>query len=269
VTATASAVVSDRKLILGRIRAALADVPETATATEPSAWAREHDPDPAAAYRTDTASLGVPGPDRFAERCADYTANVVGCARDDQAIAAAVGNAIARHRARTLVAPPGWPAAWIPDGVTPRSDEPPLGLDVLQQLDGVLSGCALAIAETGTIVLDGGPGQGRRVLTLVPDLHVCVVRAEQIVPGVPEAIAALGTSVAHDGRPITFISGPSATSDIGLERVEGVHGPRRLEVIVAGLSRTVSGEGAAHRSRARPSAARSGRGARRTARSPR
>ena len=95
----------------------------------------------------------------------------------------------------------------------------------------MVTGCAVAIAETGTIALDGGELSGRRAATLVPDLHVCVVRAEQVVPGVPEAVAALGQAAAG-GRPITLVSGPSATSDIELERVEGVHGPRRLEVVL-------------------------------------
>ena len=109
------------------------------------------------------------------------------------------------------------------DGLAPRE---------LDALDGALTTCAPACAETGTIALDGGPGQGRRALSLVPDLHVCVVRAETIVETVPELVAALEPS-AREGRPIVLVSGPSATSDIELQRVEGVHGPRRLVVIVA------------------------------------
>ena len=102
----------------------------------------------------------------------------------------------------------------------------------LDALDGALTTCAAGCAETGTIALDGGAGQGRRALSLVPDLHVCIVRAEAIVETVPELIAALEPS-AREGRPIVLVSGPSATSDIELNRVEGVHGPRRLVVIVA------------------------------------
>ncbi|HEX2703275.1 MAG TPA: LUD domain-containing protein, partial [Solirubrobacteraceae bacterium] len=109
---------------------------------------------------------------------------------------------------------------------------PPLSLHQLEKVDGALTGCALAIAETGTIALDAGAGQGRRALTLVPDLHICVVSSAQIVAAVPEAIARLAIGVRETGRPLTLISGPSATSDIELERVEGVHGPRRLEVLV-------------------------------------
>ena len=111
------------------------------------------------------------------------------------------------------------------------ADDPPLGPRDLDALDGVLTGCAAAIAQTGTIVLDGGALSGRRAITLVPDLHLCVVRAEQIVPAVPDAIAAVAPAV-REGRPITFVSGPSATADIELIRVQGVHGPRTLDVFV-------------------------------------
>ena len=106
-------------------------------------------------------------------------------------------------------------------------DDPPISARGLDQVDGVLTGCALAIAETGTIVLDGDDGQGRRALSLVPDYHLVVVTAAQVVGGVPEALARLDPA-----RPQTWISGPSATSDIELDRVEGVHGPRTLEIIV-------------------------------------
>jgi L-lactate dehydrogenase complex protein LldG len=120
-----------------------------------------------------------------------------------------------------------------PPGIELVVDEPPISAQGLDRVDGVLTGCALAIAETGTIVLDGGDESGRRALTLVPDLHVCVVDAARIQAAVPDAIAALAPAAAQ-GRPLTLVSGPSATSDIELERVEGVHGPRELVILVAG-----------------------------------
>jgi L-lactate dehydrogenase complex protein LldG len=122
-------------------------------------------------------------------------------------------------------------APWRVAGVELVSDDPPLAARTLDTLDAALTGCALAIAETGTLVLDGAGVSGRRALTLVPDLHLCVVRAADVVATLPEAIARLHPA-AREGRPLTFVSGPSATSDIELERVEGVHGPRTLELFV-------------------------------------
>ena len=161
----------------------------------------------------------------FAERVAEYRASVVRAAEHD------VASVVERLVTGTVAVPDGLPGAWLPQTVEPLRE--PLGVEALDRVDAVITGCALAIAETGTIVLDGGPGQGARALTLVPDHHLCIVRASQVVHSVPEAIRALGAAVRERRAPVTFISGPSATSDIELERVEGVHGPRRLDVIVA------------------------------------
>jgi L-lactate dehydrogenase complex protein LldG len=163
----------------------------------------------------------------FCERCADYRATVRRVSAAE--LPAAVAAAGAERGARRLVTPPGGPSGL--EGLELVADDPPLGARELDGFDGVLSGCALAIAETGTIVLDGGARSGRRAITLVPDYHVCVVEAERIVAAIPDAVAALGEAAA-EGRPITFVSGPSATSDIELDRVEGVHGPRTLDVFV-------------------------------------
>jgi L-lactate dehydrogenase complex protein LldG len=156
----------------------------------------------------DYRRTGDGGVDLFCERVAEYVAKVHRVAPGD------LDAAIARVVEGRAIA-------------TPELDLAPANLDGRI----AVTGCALAIAETGTIVLDGGPESGRRALTLVPDHHICVVRADQIVSSVPEAIAALEPA-AREGRPITFVSGPSATSDIELERVEGVHGPRNLDVFV-------------------------------------
>lgn len=215
---------SDRDAIFARIRTALRDVPDG----EPAYWQVDAGGD--AGQSAEPADGLV---ELFAERCGEYRAHVTRCDGSAEAITAAVAGACERHGAGTLAAPVDLDDDWLPDGVEVRRDHVPLTPPELDRCDGVLTGSALAIAVTGTIVLDGGPAQGRRALTLVPDLHICVVRSEQIVASVPEAMRRLASAI-NTGRPVTFISGPSATSDIELQRVEGVHGPRRLEVIVAG-----------------------------------
>jgi L-lactate dehydrogenase complex protein LldG len=163
----------------------------------------------------------------FAERVADSRAAVD--VTDDPA--GAVERALAGAGARRVVVPHGLPPELRPRGFETVVDDG-LSPDDLDALDGVVTTCAAACAETGSIALDGGPGQGRRALSLVPDLHVCVVHAEQVVETVPELVARLEPS-ARAGRPVVIVSGPSATSDIELQRVEGVHGPRRLVVVLA------------------------------------
>ncbi len=219
---------SAREEMLARVRAALADVP----ADERDHWDPAQDRDPAAAYVRASPITGPQLIELFAERCSLYCANVVRCGADTEAIRRAVSEACTRHKVHSLAIPADLEPGLAPPELVVRRDREPLSIAELDGCDGTLTGCALAIALTGTIVLDAGPGQGRRALTLLPDLHVCVVRAEQIVHGVPEALKTLYASV-FDG-PLTFISGPSATSDIELQRVEGVHGPRRLEVVLAG-----------------------------------
>jgi L-lactate dehydrogenase complex protein LldG len=217
-----------REQILGRIRGALADVP----GDDPACWNAEGDRDPATAYARAGQRSGEPLVELFVERCGDYRAVVSRCGAEPPQIAAAVLDACERQGATGLMVAPGLDRAWLPDGIGAALDDPPLSLAELDGGGAALTTCAVAIALTGTIALDSGAGQGRRALTLVPDVHICVVRAGQIVEGVPEAIRRLQSSV-DSGRPVTLISGPSATSDIELKRVEGVHGPRRLEVVVA------------------------------------
>jgi L-lactate dehydrogenase complex protein LldG len=203
--------------ILARIRTATGDGPA------PPPVARD--------YRTAGQPAGLDGEallELLVDRLVDYRALV---RRATTAMVAATVVAALTERGVRRVA--------VADGILPQGldrlepgielvgDDPPLTPAQLDGLDGVLTGCAVAIAETGTIVLDAGPGQGRRVLSLVPDYHLVVVTAAQVVAGVPQAVARLDPT-----RPQTWISGPSATSDIELDRVEGVHGPRTLEVIV-------------------------------------
>jgi L-lactate dehydrogenase complex protein LldG len=161
------------------------------------------------------------------ERLRDYGTSVRRCPAGG--VARAVRQALAEHGARRVVLPPGLTLDGAgPEGVEFVADDG-LSPEALDATDGVITTAALAIAETGTIVLDGGPGQGRRALSLVPDYHLCILHAGQVVGIVPQALERL-----EPGRPLTWISGPSATSDIELARVQGVHGPRTLEVILAG-----------------------------------
>ena len=164
---------------------------------------------------------------QFVQRVEDYKATVIRTHPDD--VAAAVAKCLAD--ARKVVVPPGFDPSWVPDDLTIVRDEPALRADELNEVDAVLTSAVVGIAETGTIVLDHTSGMGRRTLTLVPDLHVCVVTADQVVGDVPEAVARLSASV-KAGRPLTWISGGSATVDIELQRVEGVHGPRTLCVVL-------------------------------------
>ena len=209
-----------RPEILRRIRAALRDVP---AAEQPAEVAVTR------AYLQTGAPAGPELIVRFAERVAEYKAAVRRMSAAE--LPAAIAEACARRGVRRLVVPPDLPAEWAPAGVELLRDK---GLTnaQLDTSDGVLTGCALGVAQTGTIILDGGPAQGRRAISLVPDYHLCIVRADQVVDLVPEAVARLYPAVRDARRPITLISGPSATSDIELNRVEGVHGPRTLEVLI-------------------------------------
>jgi L-lactate dehydrogenase complex protein LldG len=204
-----------REAVLGRIRSALG--PDPVVPTVPRACR---------AAGTDAGGAAAVL-DRFCERTAEYRATLVRVSAAE--LEAALAEACAARGTRRVVAAAGVDV--VVPGAEVTVDDGSLSARELDGYDASLTGCALAIAETGTVVLDGGPACGRRALTLIPDHHLCVVRADQVVAGVPDAIAAL-EGAAVEGRPITFVSGPSATSDIELERVEGVHGPRLLDVFV-------------------------------------
>lgn len=189
-----------REEILGRVRAALAQAPEPPPVVRPER----------SASRADVLDL-------FVERVEDYRASVLRCRPEE--VAARIAAALDGRRA---VVPPDLP--WDVDGADVDEQFSAHELDLREA---VVTTAAVAVAETGTVVLDHGPGQGRRALSLVPDLHVCVVRASQVVPVIGDAVRLLDPR-----RPTTWISGPSATSDIELSRVEGVHGPRNLVVLL-------------------------------------
>jgi L-lactate dehydrogenase complex protein LldG len=209
--------VNSRERILGRVRRALADAPadEAPIARD---YLREH------GQRTVAETVEL-----LAENLADYRAVVHRTDAGD--LAALIAGLLRKHGSASVLVPPGldeeWLAATGVRRVADRAESTPAELD---HVDSVVTACAVAIAETGTIVLDGSPDQGRRRITLVPDHHICVVRVPgQVVSSVPQGLERLDPA-----RPLTWISGPSATSDIELDRVEGVHGPRTLEVILVG-----------------------------------
>ena len=165
--------------------------------------------------------------DLFTERLEDYGADVYQVTADEIATKA---NEICKERKiKSLVVPRDLPEDWLPQNQVEIRPDEGLGNERLEATGGVMTGCTLAVAQTGTIILDGGPKQGRRVITLLPDFYICVVQTEQVVGIVPEAIKRLKSSAE---KPLTLISGPSATSDIELSRVEGVHGPRSLVVLI-------------------------------------
>ncbi|OKI49742.1 LutC/YkgG family protein [Micromonospora sp. CB01531] len=195
-----------RDLILGRLRVALGEPP-----ADPAAVPRDYRPAGAVAVDLDL----------LVHRLTDYRATVHRCADAD--VAQVVDEVLGGRR---VVVPPGLPRHWLPATVAAVTDEN-LTAAQIAAVDGVVTAAAVAVAETGTIVLDAAPDQGRRVISLLPDVHVCVLRADQVVATVPDAVARV-----DPGRPLTWISGPSATSDIELNRVEGVHGPRHLHVVV-------------------------------------
>ena len=219
--------------MLARLRTALAG----SAATPPP-------PDPPVYRTTGEHPPGSPVLlDLLVDRLLDYRAHVH--RTDDAGIPAALAAALAEGtasdvsgRAAVVVVPSGLPVDWLSEAAVDVRTDAALSAHELDQLDGVVTTASVAIAETGTLVLDGSPGQGRRALTLVPDLHICVVRSAQVVQTVPEAVARLDPT-----RPLTWISGPSATSDIELVRVEGVHGPRRLHVVLVTPS-SAAGNGA-------------------------
>ncbi|MFN8225931.1 MAG: LUD domain-containing protein [Mycobacterium sp.] len=206
---------SAREEILARIRTALADRPEP----PPVPWT----------YGQPVSTGDLDLVERFIERTADYHAVVERVPSDGAA--AAIGAALAAAGAVTVVADDVVQGRWASGADVAWVAETGLGAAELDGIDAVVTTATVGIANTGTIILDHGPGQGRRALSLVPDVHVCVIETGHIVSDVPQAVSRL-IQAGSNIRPLTWISGPSATSDIELDRVEGVHGPRTLHVIV-------------------------------------
>ncbi|MEO7267845.1 MAG: LUD domain-containing protein [Knoellia sp.] len=229
-----------RDEILARVRSATTDI-----TTEPRLRAPDGHDDPREARplvsvwgtksRPSDETLEL-----LAENVADYRATVLRVAQAE--VGAAIVGALRAVDASSVVLPTGLDGEW--QRAVRESfdvvDESGSTTPVLDSVDAVVTGSALGIAVTGTIVLDHQADQGRRELTLVPDTHVCVIRDDQVVHDVPEAVGRLRTATGQQ-RALTWISGPSATSDIELQRVEGVHGPRNLVVIIVATAH-VTGE---------------------------
>jgi L-lactate dehydrogenase complex protein LldG len=215
---------SSKEAMLGRIRSALTDVTPMAPADDVAVdWTYGQRPPGAA-----DDMLGL-----FVERVEDYKAVVSWVVPDE--VPVRIANALTDHGVTSAVIPAGAPAAWhdavAAAGIAVVTDDPVLSHAELDATGGVVTASRVGIAETGTIVLDHAADQGRRALSLVPDLHVCVISSDQVVSDVPEAVVRLQESI-DERLPLTWISGPSATSDIELSRVEGVHGPRTLHVLL-------------------------------------
>lgn len=213
---------SHKAKVLGDVRMALRDVPERPAQEDvPVNWV----------YGRPLATVDVLAD--FVEKVADYKARVERVRSAD--MIGALQAALEEQGSRDVVVPAGLDDAIVggisETGVTVHTDDPPLSHTQLDAIDTVVTTCAVGMADSGTIALDHSAGQGRRALTLLPDAHVVLIRADQVVSDVPEGIARL-TAAIRGRRPITWLSGGSATSDIELERVEGVHGPRRLHVIL-------------------------------------
>ncbi|WP_447035718.1 LutC/YkgG family protein [Streptomyces sp. DSM 118878] len=223
---------SSRDVILGRVRRALADVPSVPDAADgpdgPGGDGTAYEAAVDRGYAREHGERSVDETvDLLAENLADYRAIVHRCT--DEELPELLTRLLAARGAGTVLVPPGLPPHWLESVDATRVRDRAAGTpDELDRVDSVVTGCAVAVAETGTLVLDGSADQGRRRVTLVPDHHICVVRVpDQVVSSVPVALGRLDPV-----RPLTWISGPSATSDIELDRVEGVHGPRTLEVVL-------------------------------------
>lgn len=205
---------ASREGVLGAVRAALAGAPFGPVEVPRS-------------YLGPSAPGCAPPLEQFIERVSQYRARAV-LVNSPAEARAAVEAALGREGSKKVVVPPGLPREWLPAGAfSVTVDDGRISPAELEGFDAAISGCTVAIASTGTVVLTGGPAQGRRALSLVPDHLVLLARAEQVVAGVPDAVAQLAEAPLQ-----TWVSGPSATSDIELNRVEGVHGPRKLDVVV-------------------------------------